>query len=205
MREVTREFPDDLDAQVLLAEAIMDTMPWDYWTRDRKPKPETEEALAARQNPVDAAREHAALARLAGSDEAKKLDSPQFPASAILAVTDYWLAGKVAAAQGDSAGAIAQLKKAVAAADALPYMEPGYWPLPVRPTLGAALLSSGDAAGAEQVFREDLNHWPRNGWALCGLEASLRRQGKTQSADLMQRELEAAWKRADTTLDLRWF
>jgi len=25
----------------------MDTMPWDYWTRDRTPKPETEEILAA--------------------------------------------------------------------------------------------------------------------------------------------------------------
>src|SRR5262245_1026316 len=47
MREVARKYPDDLDAQTLLAEALMDTMPWDYWTKDRSPKPETEEANAA--------------------------------------------------------------------------------------------------------------------------------------------------------------
>ena len=47
MRELVRQYPDDLDAQTLLAEAIMDTMPWDYWLKDRSPKPETEEAFAA--------------------------------------------------------------------------------------------------------------------------------------------------------------
>ncbi|HXG46767.1 MAG TPA: hypothetical protein VNO52_04020, partial [Methylomirabilota bacterium] len=47
MRELARQYPDDLDVQVLFAEALMNTMPWDYWTRDRRPKPETEEILAA--------------------------------------------------------------------------------------------------------------------------------------------------------------
>jgi tetratricopeptide (TPR) repeat protein len=47
MREVANAHPDDLDAQVLLAEALMNTMPWDYWLGDRSPKPETEEAIAA--------------------------------------------------------------------------------------------------------------------------------------------------------------
>jgi hypothetical protein len=46
MREVARQYPDDLDARVLLAEALMNTMTWDYWLGDR-PKPETEEAVAA--------------------------------------------------------------------------------------------------------------------------------------------------------------
>jgi hypothetical protein len=32
----------------------------------------------------------------------------------------------------------------------------------VRESLGAALLLSGDAAGAEKVFREDLKEHPRN-------------------------------------------
>jgi TolA-binding protein len=100
---------------------------------------------------------------------------------------------------------IDQLEKAVAAEGALPYMEPSYWPIPVRPTLGAALLQSGDAAKAEQVFREDLKRWPRNGWSLFGLEQSLRRQGKTESANLVLREFQAAWNRADATLALEWF
>jgi hypothetical protein len=47
MRDLVKQYPDDLDAQVIFAESLMNTMPWDYWTRDRTPKPETEEILAA--------------------------------------------------------------------------------------------------------------------------------------------------------------
>jgi len=47
MREVTKQFPDDLDAFTIFSEALMDTMPWDYWLKDRSAKPETEEAFAA--------------------------------------------------------------------------------------------------------------------------------------------------------------
>ncbi|WP_412069678.1 hypothetical protein [Rubrivirga sp. IMCC43871] len=47
MRAVAARFPDDADVQALFAEALMDTMPWDYWHPDGSPKPETEEVLAA--------------------------------------------------------------------------------------------------------------------------------------------------------------
>ena len=80
-----------------------------------------------------------------------------------------------------------------------------YWPYPTRPTLGAALLQAGDAAKAEQIFRDDLKRNPRNGCGLRGLEQSLRIQGKTQSADLVRDEFEQAWKHADVKLDLNWF
>lgn len=49
MREVAQAFPKDLDARTVYAEALMDTMPWAYWTRDGKPYPTTvliQEALA---------------------------------------------------------------------------------------------------------------------------------------------------------------
>lgn len=46
MQEVAKRYPDDLDAAALFAEALMDTMPWDYWTADGQPKPETRELLA---------------------------------------------------------------------------------------------------------------------------------------------------------------
>lgn len=56
MREVMGQFPDDLDAAVLFAEALMDTMPWSYWQPDRRPKLATLELVAAlrgvlRRNP----------------------------------------------------------------------------------------------------------------------------------------------------------
>ncbi len=59
MREVAKEHPDDLDAAVLFAEALMDTMPWAYWTEDGKPKPETEEALAALERVLGRSPNHA--------------------------------------------------------------------------------------------------------------------------------------------------
>ena len=57
----------------------------------------------------------------------------------------------------------------------------------------------------EQVFREDLRRWARNGWSLHGLEQSLRTQGRTQQADDVHRQLTEAWSRADVKLDLAWF
>jgi tetratricopeptide (TPR) repeat protein len=162
-------------------------------------------AFAARNQADNAAREQAAMNRLIDSDDAKKLNNPAFPATDTLAVAKHWLAGKVAEARGDHAVAIKQLQKAVAGEDTLPYMEPAFWPIPVRPTLGAALLRAGKAAEAEQTFREDVQRWPRNGWGLLGLEQSLRAQGKTDSADIVQRELAAAWGRADVKLDLAWY
>jgi hypothetical protein len=46
MREVTKAYPDDLDAAVLFVEALMDTTPWDYWNEDKTAKAETREFLA---------------------------------------------------------------------------------------------------------------------------------------------------------------
>jgi tetratricopeptide (TPR) repeat protein len=162
-------------------------------------------AFAARRDATAAAQEHELIGRLIHSEAAAKLNQPTFPVTDTLAIAELWLAGKVAAARGDHAGAVVHLQKAVAAADALPYMEPAYWPFPVRPALGAAQLAAGQTAAAEATFREDLSRWPRNGWGLLGLEQSLRSQGKIQSADLVRRELDETWKRADVKLSLEWF
>ncbi|WP_414584345.1 tetratricopeptide repeat protein [Scytonema sp. PCC 10023] len=45
MREVQKRYPEDLDAATLFAEAFMDTMPWNYWSKDGKPNPGTTELL----------------------------------------------------------------------------------------------------------------------------------------------------------------
>jgi tetratricopeptide (TPR) repeat protein len=46
MRSLWREFPNDPDAGVLYAEALMDLRPWDLWTADGKPKPGTQEIVS---------------------------------------------------------------------------------------------------------------------------------------------------------------
>jgi len=46
MRAVASKYPKDFDAQVLFAEALMDTSPWNYWQPDLTPKPAAREAIA---------------------------------------------------------------------------------------------------------------------------------------------------------------
>ena len=46
MRPVAAAYPDDADVQALFAEALMDTMPWNYYAPDGAEKPETREVVA---------------------------------------------------------------------------------------------------------------------------------------------------------------
>lgn len=45
MQNLTRQYPDDLEIKVLYADAIMNTMPWDYYEQDLTPKSWTTEAV----------------------------------------------------------------------------------------------------------------------------------------------------------------
>ena len=45
MRKMHHKYRDDDDAAALFAEAMMNTMPWDYWLDPENPKPLTEEVL----------------------------------------------------------------------------------------------------------------------------------------------------------------
>jgi tetratricopeptide (TPR) repeat protein len=47
MERLVAAYPDDLDAQVLYAEALMDLMPWSYWTRDGQPHDGTRTIIAS--------------------------------------------------------------------------------------------------------------------------------------------------------------
>ena len=58
MRDVASRFPDDATVQALFAEALMDTMPWDYWYPDGTPKPETQEVLDALERAMAAEPDH---------------------------------------------------------------------------------------------------------------------------------------------------
>jgi hypothetical protein len=110
----------------------------------------------------------------------------------LVTVASHLLAGRVAAAKGDDAGAIAQYEQAVAAEDALSYDEPADWPLPSRETLGAALLHAGRAADAERVFAGDLARNAHNPRSLYGLAAARRAQKKDGSA--AHAEFARVWK-----------
>jgi hypothetical protein len=123
-------------------------------------------------------------------------------ARGVLAVAEHMLAGKIAFARGDKKIAVELLRKAVEAEDAVNYNEPADWDLPARESLGGALLAIGDNAEAEKIFRAEIAKHPRNGRALFGLIESLKRQGKNSSAQMVQREFDRAWEKADTKLSV---
>ena len=106
------------------------------------------------------------------------------------------------AERSDRKQAIVLLGSAVELEDSLAYDEPQAWFLPVRETLGAQLMRSGDYAGAERVFRADLEKNRRNGRSLFGLMEALKAQQKNHEAALVKQQFEAAWKNADTKLNL---
>jgi tetratricopeptide (TPR) repeat protein len=112
----------------------------------------------------------------------------------ILEIAKDVLGAKIAMGKKDSAGAIAMLRDAVAIQDTLKYGEPPDWFYPVRESLGGALLMSGDATGAEKVFRADLDRNPRNPRSLWGLRQALLQQKREYDAGFIQKEFEASWK-----------
>ncbi|HSE24352.1 MAG TPA: alpha/beta fold hydrolase [Pyrinomonadaceae bacterium] len=120
----------------------------------------------------------------------------------VLKVADNLLAGKIAFVRGDKKSAVELFNRAVIAEDAVAYNEPADWDLPVREVFGAILLLSGDAAGAEKVFRAEIAKHQRNGRALFGLAESLKAQNQLNSSRLVQVEFERAWANADTKLTI---
>ena len=58
MGQYVADHPADDDAAAMYAEAWMNTMPWDYWSADGAPKPETEEVIATLERIIARSPEH---------------------------------------------------------------------------------------------------------------------------------------------------
>ena len=56
------------------------------------------------------------------------------------------------------------------------------------------MLMNGDAAGAEKVFRGDLDRNPRNARSLFGLHEALKTQGRDYDAGFVQEQFRSSWK-----------
>lgn len=154
-------------------------------------------ALAARGDVTASETELARLRAIASRADVAALRLEFNSSGDVLAIAGDVLAGHVAAAKGDRAGAIAQLREAARKEDALTYGEPPEWTVPVRQELGMVLLEASRAKEAEQAFREDLARFPENAWSLRGLERALRVQGRTADADAVAKRAGRAWEGGD--------
>jgi tetratricopeptide (TPR) repeat protein len=98
-------------------------------------------------------------------------------------VASAMLEGETQYRRGQFESAFSSLRKAVELDDSLPYDEPWGWMVPARHALGALLFEYCKTNGgaytdyvyeAADVYRQDLQRYPKNIWALTGLEACLR-------------------------------
>jgi tetratricopeptide (TPR) repeat protein len=115
----------------------------------------------------------------------------------LLSLAERHLSGKLALARGDTATGIAALEQAIGYEDELLYDEPPAWYHPVRQELAGVHLAMGHAPVAEKLYREDLVHFPNNGWSLYGLARSLEAQGRTAEAAKMDAQYRKMWEKAD--------
>lgn len=117
-----------------------------------------------------------------------------------LGVATPMLEGEILYREGKVDAALAQLREAVKAEDALRYDEPPGWLLPVRHSLGATLMQERRFAEAEQVYRDDLKRLPGDGWALFGLAETLRFEHKNAEASEVDAQFQKTWAKADVRL-----
>jgi tetratricopeptide (TPR) repeat protein len=120
----------------------------------------------------------------------------------IMKIATDVLGAKIALAKKDTEDAVAMLRDAVAIQDTLKYGEPPDWFFPVRESLGATLLMSGDATGAERVFRDDLDRNLRNPRSLWGLHQALLGQKRAYDAGFVQKQFDSSWKGGNQPLKL---
>jgi tetratricopeptide (TPR) repeat protein len=139
--------------------------------------------------------------RAIGADPALAEQYTAFaPTTRLIEIAGEILAGEIALARDRTDEGIARLGRAVQLQDGLLYNEPPDWFFPVRHYLGAALLDAGHAREAEQVYWEDLRRNRENGYALSGLAAALRAQGRDAESAEMTARFQKAFARADVTL-----
>jgi hypothetical protein len=157
---------------------------------------------AVRQDRIDAAQQHhASLAKLAADPTIETMMMwDRYPLSLATGIAERTVRAELALARGDTASAIAALREAVEIEGRVPYDEPPLWHVPVRQSLGVALLQAGKAGEAEEVYREELRRNPANAWSLKGLVVALQQQGKSEQAKQAQREFAAAAQHADVQL-----
>jgi tetratricopeptide (TPR) repeat protein len=81
MRKVMRAYPDDLDAAAIYAEAVMTTMPWDYYEDDGRPKQATVDVIETlefvmNRNPDHAGAIHFYIHAVEASKTAERAEAP---------------------------------------------------------------------------------------------------------------------------------
>ncbi len=157
-------------------------------------------AFAAKGDLSSARKEQALYFEASKAVPAEQIAAGNNTCHAVMAIVTPMLEGEILVHEKRLDEGFAQLRAAISEEDKLKYDEPPAWLIPVRHSLGAALMAHGRHAEAEAVYREDLARLPNNGWSLFGLSEALVLQQKFDEARIVRGQYQLAWSRADTTI-----
>jgi len=110
------------------------------------------------------------------------------------------LEGELLTAEGKTEEGIRMLTQGIQVEDQLNYNEPPDWFFSVRHHMGAVLLANRQPNDAIKVYLEDLERFPKNGWALSGLKQAYLDAKQPAKADQTDIRLREAWAHADVKL-----
>lgn len=155
-------------------------------------------AFLGKKDIVAAQKELAGLSALALDSSLKDLTVWNINTTAdLVQIAQKVLSAGIAVKQNQVNVSITLLKEAIAIEDNLNYNEPPDWFFSVRHYLGDVLQKAEKYSEAEAVYRQDLQKWRKNGWALIGLFNALQLQKKDKEAQQVKAEFEKAWQYAD--------
>jgi tetratricopeptide (TPR) repeat protein len=150
-------------------------------------------AYANQRNRAGFNRELALLQAMRQSGDFKTMVDQGVPAPDLLNLAETVAKARWAYASRNDAEAARLYRDAIAIEDKISYMEPPWWYYPVHQSLGAALYRQGRYDEAREAFMAALAKSPNNGWALYGLAATERAQGRKLQAAAADAALSKAW------------
>ena len=158
-------------------------------------------AYAAGGELQKAREEQSQILPLKESKEVKVIIKGGQPSGLLLEIASELLTGQIAFSNNNYSIASRHFEAAVNLQDSLPYTEPPFWYYPARQSLGNSLMKEGKISAAENVYRRDLQDYPRNGWSLFGLSLALEAQGKTEEAEEVNKKFRLIWQLSDIKLE----
>ena len=155
MGQFVEAYPEDDDAAAMFAEAWMNTMPWDYWSADGDPKPETVEVIAALERILERKPDHALALHLyihaveASSDPGRAEDEADRLANLVpgsghlvhMPAHIYWRVGRYQDAATANIRAAAVDEEYIAACNAQGFYPALYYPHNIHFLWAAASMS----------------------------------------------------------------
>lgn len=111
------------------------------------------------------------------------------------------LKAEILASEGKFDQSIALLTEAVALEDGLNFQEPPDWFFSVRHNLGAVQIEAGNYADAVTIYEEDLQNFPKNGWAQHGMKLAYQKMDDRDNVRLMEAHLKESWATADVVIE----